>query len=114
MTRVKTGPTRSTRHKKVKLAARGFMHARSRRVKTAKEALMHAGQYAYAGRKLRKRDMRGLWITRINAAVREHGLSYSTFMNALKTKNIALDRKILANIAATDPSTFEEIVKATK
>jgi large subunit ribosomal protein L20 len=102
------------KHRKIKKAARGFKHARSRRVKSAKEALLHAGQYAYIGRKLKKRDLRSLWITRINAAVRTHGMSYSKFMAALKAKKIELDRKMLADIAVHDPETFEKIVSETK
>ncbi|KKR30682.1 50S ribosomal protein L20 [Candidatus Woesebacteria bacterium RIFCSPHIGHO2_01_FULL_39_32] len=102
------------RHRKIKKAARGFMHARSRRVKSAKEALLHAGQYAYIGRKLRKRDLRSLWIKRLNAAVREHGMSYSKFISALKKNNIELDRKILADIAVSDPDTFAKIVSEVK
>lgn len=114
MTRTKTGTTRAKRHKKVKKAAKGFKHARRKRVKTAKEALLHAGQYAYIGRKRRKRDLRRLWITRLNAAVREHGLTYSDFIKKLKDKNIELDRKILADIAVNDPATFEKIVSEVK
>lgn len=102
------------RHRKVKKAAKGFKHARSRRVKTAKEALLHSGQYAYIGRKLRKRDLRSLWIKRINAAVREHGLIYSKFIAGLKKENIELDRKILSDMAVKDASTFKKIVDAVK
>lgn len=102
------------RHRKIKKAARGFKNARSRRVKTAKEALLHAGQYAYEGRKNRKRDFRRLWIVRLNAAVREHGLSYSKFTAALKKGKVELDRKILAEIAVKDPETFKQIVDGVK
>lgn len=102
------------RHRKVKKAAKGFKHARSRRVKTAKEALLHAGQYAYIGRKLRKRDLRSLWIKRLNAASREHGLSYSKLIAGLKKNNIELDRKILADMAVNDSATFKKIVDAIK
>ena len=112
MTRVKSIAAR--RHRKIKSAARGFSQSRRRRVKAAKEALLHAGQYAYAGRKLRKRDLRSVWIKRLNAAVREHGLSYSRFISALKKNNIELDRKILADIAVTDPDTFAKIVSDVK
>lgn len=110
MARVKSVAAR--RHRKVKKAARGFKQARRARVKTAKEALMHAGQYAYAGRKLRKRDLRSLWIVRLNAAVREEGLSYSKFVSGLKKAKIEIDRKILADIAVRDPEAFKEIVRA--
>ncbi|OGM30203.1 50S ribosomal protein L20 [Candidatus Woesebacteria bacterium RIFCSPHIGHO2_01_FULL_44_10] len=102
------------RHRKIKAAAKGFRHARSRRVKTAKEALLHAGQYAFHGRKLKKRDLRKLWIIRLNAAVREHGLKYSAFIKKLKDTKIDLDRKILSDIAITDPNAFEKIVKEVK
>lgn len=73
---------------------------------------MHAGQYAYIGRRLRKRDLRSLWIIRLNAAVREHGMSYSKFVSALKNAKIEIDRKILADIAARDPEAFKAIVQA--
>jgi large subunit ribosomal protein L20 len=94
--------------------ARGFKQSRRRRIQVAKEALLHAGQYAYHGRRLKKRDLRALWIVRLNAAVRENGISYSRFMAALKNKKIELDRKILADIAANDPATFSKIVKEAK
>ncbi len=112
MPRVKSISTK--RHRKVKKAAKGFKHARSRRVKTAKEALLHAGQYAYIGRKLRKRDLRSLWIKRLNAASREHGLTYSKLIAGLKKNNIELDRKILADMAVNDSNTFKKIVDAIK
>ncbi len=100
----------SRRHKKIRKAAKGFMHARSRRVKAAKEAVLHAGQYAYIGRKLKKRDLRSLWILRINAASREAGMKYSDFIKGLKTKKIELNRKMLADIAVRDMKTFRQIV----
>ena len=102
------------KHRKVKKAAKGFKHARSRRVSTAKEALLHAGQYAFIGRKLKKRDLRSLWIKRINAAAREHNLSYSKLIAGLKENKIELDRKILADIAVHDSETFKKIVEAIK
>ena len=102
------------RHRKIKKAARGFKQARHVRVKTAKEALLHAGQYAYIGRKLRKRDLRSLWIMRLNAAVRKHGMKYSEFIKKLKDNKIELDRKILADIAVSDPDTFAKIVDSIK
>ena len=114
MPRVKTGPVRSRKHKKVKTQAKGFKHARRKRIKSAKEALLHAGQYAFVGRKLKKRDLRKLWIIRLNAAVREKGINYSGFINKLKKANIEIDRKILADIAVTDPKTFEKIVNEIK
>jgi large subunit ribosomal protein L20 len=112
MPRVKSIAAR--RHKKVRAAAKGFKHARSRRVKTAKEAVMHAGQYAYEGRKNRKRNLRSLWIIRLNAALRENGTTYSKFIRALKEAKIELDRKILADIAVKDPKTFKEILSKVK
>lgn len=114
MTRVKTGTTRHRKHRKIRKAARGYKQARSRRVKNAKETLLHAGQYAYVGRKQRKRSLRRLWITRLNAAVRKHDMKYSSFIKALKENKIELDRKILAEIAVKDPETFAEIVKQVK
>lgn len=102
------------RHRKIKKAAKGFKHARSRRVKTAKEALLHSGQYAYIGRKLKKRDLRSLWIKRLNAASREHGLTYSKLIAGLKKNNIELDRKILSDMAIHDSDTFKKIIDAIK
>lgn len=102
------------KHRKVKKLAKGFRQARRQRVKAAKEALVHAGAYAYHGRKLRKRDLRGLWIIRINAAIRAEGMSYSKFMAGLKKANIQIDRKILADIATNDPSTFKAILSQVK
>ena len=102
------------RHRKVKKAARGYKHAARRRVKVAKEALLHAGQYAYIGRKLKKRDLRRLWIVRLNAASREYGLPYSKFIASLKKENIEIDRKILSDIAVNDSETFNKIVSEVK
>lgn len=102
------------KHRKILKAAKGFKQARRRRIKAAMEAVMHAGAYAYHGRKLRKRDLRSLWVTRINAAVRENGLSYSKFTAGLKKSKIEIDRKILADIAVSDPTTFKAIVDAVK
>jgi large subunit ribosomal protein L20 len=113
MARVKSIAAR--RHRKIKSAARGFTQARRTRVKNAKEALMHAGAYAYHGRKLRKRDLRALWIIRLNAAVRANGIkNYNTFIAGLKKASIELDRKVLADIAATDPETFKAIASQIK
>jgi len=100
------------RHRKVLKRAKGFRQARSGRIQTAKEAVLHAGAYAYHGRKLKKRDLRKLWIVRINAAVREYGISYSKFTNALKKEKIEMDRKMLSEIASSDPVAFKEIVKS--
>ena len=110
MARTKTGTVRRKAHKKVLKLAKGFKQARSRRFKTAKEAVLHAGQYAYIGRKLRRRNLRTLWIQRLSAAVRECGLTYSFFISGLKKSKIEINRKLLADIAVQDPHTFEVIV----
>ena len=102
------------RHRKVKKEARGYKHAARRRVKVAKEALLHAGHYAYVGRKLRKRDLRRLWIVRLNAAAREQGMPYSKFIAGLKKEKIDIDRKILSEIAVKDPETFNKILSQVK
>jgi len=112
MARVKSIAQR--KHRELKKEARGFRQARRRRVKAVKEALLHAGQYAYHGRKLKKRDLRKLWIMRINAAARVNGLTFSKLMAGLKKTNIELDRKILADIAVSDPATFKQIVDNIK
>ena len=104
----------SRKHRKIKKQAKGYKHSARKRVKTAKEAVLHAGQYAYIGRKLRRRDLRRLWITRLNAASRENNLSYSKFISKLKSNNVELDRKILADIAVNDPDTFKKIVDSLK
>ena len=87
---------------------------RSRLYKVAKQAVLHAGSYAYHGRKLRKRDMRRLWIQRINAAARMNGMSYSVFMNKIHKNNVELNRKVLADLAMNEPKAFEAIVKSLK
>lgn len=112
--RVKTGFTRSRRHKKVLQRTKGFRMTRGRLYKVSKEADLHAGQYAFMGRKLKKRDLRKLWITRINASLRPENLSYSRFISLLKKAKIELNRKILANLAVNQPAIFEQIVKKTK
>ncbi|MBI4058045.1 50S ribosomal protein L20 [Candidatus Microgenomates bacterium] len=112
MARVKS-PTRK-RHNKVLKAARGFRQARRVRYRTAREAVLHAGQYAYIGRKQRKQNYRSLWITRLNAAVREEGLSYSKFIAGLKKTNIDLDRKVLSQLAIEEPEIFSKIVEQVK
>lgn len=113
MPRTKTGFTRRRRHKKVLKLTSGFRGTNNRLYKRAHEALLHAGQYAYVGRKLRKRDMRKLWITRISAAIKmaSDKINYSRFIKGLKENNINLDRKILADLAVRDFSTFSQIVK---
>lgn len=102
------------RHRTVRKLTKGMRQARRRRVKAGKEALLHAGQYAYIGRKLKKRDLRSLWIIRMNAILRENGVSYSKFIAKLKKEKIELDRKILAEIAVKDASTFKQIIAAVK
>lgn len=113
MPRTKTGFTRHRRHKKLLARTKGFRGANTRLYKRAHEADLHAGQYAFNGRKLRKRDMRSLWIVRINAALKavDEKLSYSRFINMMKKANVQLDRKILADIAATDFNSFKGIVQ---
>lgn len=101
------------RHRKILKQAKGFKQARRKRVKVAKEAILHAGQYAYIGRRLRKRDLRALWITRLSAAAKERGLSYSKLMAQLNKAKVKIDRKILSDIAAKDPETFDKIVGFT-
>ncbi len=114
MARVKRGVTSHRRHKKLHELTKGYRGGRSKLVREAKSASLHAGAYAFAGRKNRKRDMRRLWITQLSAAVKEEGLSYSRFISGLKTKEIKLDRKILADLAVNNPQTFKEIVSAVK
>lgn len=110
MARVKRGFTSHRRHKKLRDLTKGYQGGRSKLVRQAKEALLHAGEYAFAGRKKRKRDMRKLWITQINISLDSKGLSYSKFINQLKTKNIKLDRKILSEMAVHEPLVFDKIV----
>jgi large subunit ribosomal protein L20 len=112
MTRVKSKS--AINHRKTMKAARGFKNARSRRVGAAKEALLHAGQYAYEGRKNKKRVLRALWIVRMNAALRENGLSYSKFIGMAKKSKMEIDRKMLSEIASSDPDTFKKILHAVQ
>ena len=114
MPRVKRGVTAKKRHKKVLKKAKGYYGARSRVYRVAKQAVIKAAQYAYRDRKQRKRHFRALWIVRINAAVRELGLSYSRFINGLKKANIEIDRKILADLAVHNKDTFAAIVDKVK
>jgi len=114
MPRVKRGVTARARHKKVLDAAKGYRGRRSRVYRVAKQAVMRAGQYAYRDRRNKKRVFRALWITRINAATLEHGLTYSKFINGLKKAEIALDRKVLADMAVTDKPAFAAIVNQVK
>ena len=114
MPRVKRGVTARARHKKVLDLAKGYRGRRGNVYRVAKEAVMKAGQYAYRDRRTKKREFRALWITRINAAVREHGLSYSVFMNALKKAEIEIDRKVLADLAVMDKPAFAALVEKAK
>lgn len=110
MARIKRGVSAHKKHKKVLELTKGHRGGRSKNIKEAKSSLLHAGQYAFAGRKLRKRDMRRLWITQLGIAVKNEGMSYSKFMAALKAKNINLDRKILAELAVHHLDDFKKIV----
>ncbi len=114
MPRVKRGVTAHARHKKVLDAAKGFRGRRSTVFRIAKEAVMRAGQYAYRDRRNKKRVFRALWITRINAACREHGMTYSAFIAGLKKASIELDRKVLADMAVMDKPAFAAIVTQAK
>ena len=107
MTRVKSPAQR--KHRKILKLAKGYWMTRNRHFRSAMEAVLHAGEYAFGGRKLKKRDFRRLWIIRINAAVRSLGSKYSKFINALKKKNIQIDRKILSKIAVEYPDFFKKI-----
>ena len=114
MARVKRGVTSHRRHKRLLNAAEGRKGTRSRLVKPAREALLHALAYATRDRKVRKRQLRQLWIVRINAASRAHGLTYREFVAGLKRADVALDRKILADIAVRDDATFGRIVEVAR
>jgi len=114
MARVKRGVTTHARHKKVLKASRGFVGRSSTSYRIALQRLEKSLQYAYRDRRQKKRDFRGLWIQRINAAVREHGITYSRFMGALKDTGIEMDRKVLAAIAYDDPVTFSAVVEQVK
>ena len=109
MARIKRGVTAKARHKKVLKQAKGYQGARSRVFRVAKQAVTKAGQYAYRDRRQRKRQFRSLWITRINAGAREHGLSYSRLIAGLKQGGIELDRKILAELAVNDKEAFAAV-----
>ncbi|MEO6025199.1 MAG: 50S ribosomal protein L20 [Burkholderiales bacterium] len=114
MPRVKRGVTARARHKKVLKLSKGFRGRRNNVYRIAKEAVMRAGQYAYRDRRNRKRDFRRLWIARINAAARQAGMKYSTFMNGLKKAAIEIDRKVLADIAVFDQTAFNQLVEQAK
>jgi large subunit ribosomal protein L20 len=112
--RVRTGPNRRKKHKKILQKAKGMRMSIRKRLKLAKQAELHAGEYAFHGRKLRKRDFRTLWIQRINAALKPFEISYSKFINKLKQNKIELNRKILADLAINNPKVFEAVVKKVK
>ncbi len=114
MARVKRGVVAKAKHKKVLKKAKGYYGARSKLFKTAKQAVIKSGQYAYRDRRQRKRQFRALWITRINAAARLHGLSYSRLINGLNLANVDIDRKVLADIAVHDPDAFGAIAEQAK
>jgi large subunit ribosomal protein L20 len=114
MTRVKRGTTSLKRRKNILKRAKGFRNARSTKERQAREALFHAGNHAFAHRRDKKNVFRRLWTTRINASVREEGLSYSKFIDALKKKNVTLDRKTLSNFAENYPDIFKRVVDSVK
>lgn len=112
--RVKRGVTTHAKHRKVIKAAKGMGASRRSSFRLAKQAVMRALQYVYRDRRNKKRDLRGLWIIRINAAARENGTTYAKLIAGLKEANIGLDRKVLADLAATEPKVFAEVVKSLK
>jgi large subunit ribosomal protein L20 len=114
MARVKRAVHGRKRRNEVMSAVKGYRGARSRRLRVAKEQLLHSGVYAFRDRKDRKAQFRRLWIARINAASRQNGMSYSTFMHGLKVAGVELDRKILAELAVRDPGTFSQLVETAK
>jgi large subunit ribosomal protein L20 len=114
MARVKNGAVTKARHKKVLKEAKGYFGSKHRLYKTAKEQLMHSGQYAFRDRKQKKRDFRKLWITRINAACRQNEISYSRFIEGLTKAGVEINRKMLSEIAINDPKMFTELVKVAK
>jgi large subunit ribosomal protein L20 len=114
MARVKRGVQAGRRHKKVLAKAKGYYNARRKVFRTAKQAVIKAGQYAYRDRRAKKREFRALWITRINAAARLHGLSYSQFINGLLKAGVTIDRKVLAELAVHDAAAFGAIAEQAK
>lgn len=112
--RVKRGVSARAKHKKMLKRAKGMQHNRTRSFRLAKQGVIRALQYAYRDRRNKKRDLRSLWISRINAATRENGTTYGVFISSLKKKNIELDRKVLSEIAVNEPGVFSDIVKASK
>ncbi len=114
MSRARGAPASRRRRKKILKAAKGYRGGRSKLIRTARDTVHRAGQFAYRDRKRRKGDMRGLWIIRINAGARIHGLSYSRFMHGLKMANVEVDRKVLADMALNDADGFAELVSIAK
>ncbi len=114
MVRVKGGTTTNRKHKKVLDLAKGYWMSRHKQIKKAKEAVLHAGEYAFAGRKRKKRDIRALWIVRLNAALKGHDMKYNTFIHTLKEKKIDLDRKVLAQIALDHPNIFGSFIQKVR
>jgi large subunit ribosomal protein L20 len=114
MSRVKRGVTSHAKHKKTLRAAKGFFGRRKNTIRAAKAAVDKSMQYAYRDRKNRKREFRALWIQRINAAVREHGITYSRFISGLITAGVEVDRKVLSDLAITEPAAFAAIVETAK
>jgi len=114
MPRVKRGVTAKRRHDRILDEAKGYYGGRKNLIKTAREAVEKGWKYAYRDRKQKKRVFRALWIARINAAAREHGLSYSRFMNGLKQANVEIDRKVLAQLAISDPKAFGDLAELAK
>jgi large subunit ribosomal protein L20 len=114
MARVKRGVIAHRRHKKILKKAKGYYNARRKVFRVAKQAVIKAGQYAYVGRRLKKRQYRALWIQRLNAAAREHGLSYSRLINGLNKAGVTIDRKALADLAVHEPAAFAAVVAQAK
>ena len=112
--RVKRGVPAHAKHKKILKAAKGMQHNRTRSYRLAKQAVIRSLQYSYRDRRNRRRDLRGLWITRINAAARENGTTYGKLIAGLKAATVELDRKILADLAVNEPKAFSEVVKSAK
>lgn len=112
--RIKRGVNAVKKRRKILKAAKGYFGAKSKLYRTAREQVMKSGQYAYIGRKQKKRDFRALWITRINAACRQNEISYSRFVSGLKKANVSLNRKVLADMAVREPQAFSQLVEIAK
>lgn len=114
MARVKRGMVSRRKHNKLLKLAKGYVGVKSRLIRPAHDAILHANQYSFHGRKLRKRDFRSLWITRIGAAVKQENLSYSVFMDKLRKSHVELDRKILSDLVVNDPEAFKQVVSSVR